>query len=184
MAKDVYDFLDPTEKRKRYGTLRARLWADRSSFDSHWRELADFLMPRRTRFWASDRNKGDRRNQNIIDSTGRFAARTLASGLHAGLTSPARPWMKLTTPDPSLAEFGPVKAWLHEVTIRMMTLFGTSNLLQRAAAGVSRHRDFRHGRHVDRAGLERPVPLLQLSDRQLRHRPGRARPGDDVLSRV
>jgi hypothetical protein len=128
MAKDVYDFLDPTEKWKRYGTLRARLWADRSSFDSHWRELADFLMPRRTRFWASDRNKGDRRNQNIIDSTGRFAARTLASGLHAGLTSPARPWMKLTTPDPSLAEFGPVKAWLHEVTIRMMTLFGTSNL--------------------------------------------------------
>lgn len=116
------------DTRARYDALRAALASDRSSFDAHWRELGDFLMPRRTRFSASDRNRGDKRNQNIIDSTGRFAARTLSSGLHAGLTSPARPWMKLTTPDPELAAFGPVKVWLHEVSRRMLTLFATTNL--------------------------------------------------------
>jgi hypothetical protein len=109
-------------------TLRA-LWSERSAgFDAHWRELGDFLMPRRTRFWPGDRNKDNRRNQNIIDSTGRFAARTLSSGLHAGLTSPARPWMKLTTPDTKLAEQPKVKQWLDVVTQRMLVVFATSNL--------------------------------------------------------
>jgi hypothetical protein len=116
------------DRRNRIEKLRTAMWGDRASFDDHWRELGDFLLPRRTRFWPGDRNRGDKRNQNIIDSTGRFAARTLASGLHAGLTSPARPWMKLTTPDPELAEFGPVRDWLHVVTQRMLSIFLESNL--------------------------------------------------------
>lgn len=116
-------------KREQYEQIRAALVAERrGSFDAHWRDLADYFFPRRTRFWTGDRNRGDKRNQNIIDSTGRFAARTLQSGMHAGLTSPARPWMKLTTPDPELAEFGPVKEWLHIVTQRMLTIFLQSNL--------------------------------------------------------
>jgi hypothetical protein len=117
------------DKRKQYATLRSALWTERTSgFDAHWRELGEWLMPRRTRFWAGDKNRGDRRNQQIIDSTARFAARTLSSGLHAGLTSPARPWMKLSTPDPDLAEFHPVKLWLHTVTQRMLTVFASTNL--------------------------------------------------------
>jgi hypothetical protein len=121
---------NPISKRERYEKLLAAYWTERQGggFDSHWRELGDFLLPRRTRFWSGDRNRGDKRNQNIIDSSGRFAARTLASGLHAGLTSPARPWMRLTTPEPELAENPAVKEWLHVVTQRMLTLFLQSNL--------------------------------------------------------
>ena len=115
-------------KRERLERLRVSLQADRTSFDSHWRELGDWILPRRIRFQSSDRNRGDRRNQNIIDSTARFSARTLSSGLHAGLTSPARPWFKLTTPDPSLGAYKPVKEWLFKVTQRMQILFADSNL--------------------------------------------------------
>lgn len=115
-------------KRQEYELVRASLWAERSTFDAHWRELGDYILPRRPRWFTADRNKGDRRNQKIIDETGTFAARTLQSGMHAGITSPARPWMKLTTPDPGLAQFGPVKEWLHEVTQRMLTVFLRSNL--------------------------------------------------------
>jgi hypothetical protein len=114
--------------RQRYQQLQSALLTERSSFDAHWRELADYLFPRRTRFMITDRNKGDRRTQNIINSTPRFAIRTLQSGLHAGVTSPARPWMRLTTPDPDLAEHGPVKEWLHIVTNRMLTVFARSNI--------------------------------------------------------
>jgi hypothetical protein len=121
-------YFDPSTRRERYQALRSSLWSDRSSFDSHWKELGDWMLPRRTRFWSGDRNRGDKRNQNIIDSTARFAARTLQSGLHAGLTSPARPWFKLTTPDPDLAEHKPVKEWLHSVTQRMQVVFADSNL--------------------------------------------------------
>lgn len=122
------DAADGRTKRDRYEQIRGALWSDRSSFDAHWKEIADWMLPRRIRFFASDRNKGDKRNQNIIDSTARFSARTLQSGLHAGLTSPARPWFTLTTPDPDLAERPDVKQWLHHVTQRMQVVFSDSNL--------------------------------------------------------
>ena len=115
-------------KKDHYAQLHTRLKEDRSSFDSHWQEIADFMLPRRIRRSVSDRNKGDKRNQNIINSAARFSIRTLQSGLHAGLTSPARPWMKLATPDPDLAKFEPVKEWLHEVTRRMLDVFALTNL--------------------------------------------------------
>lgn len=116
-------------KRERIQQLAAALISVRKSgFDPHWTELADYILPRRVRWFTADKDKGDKRNQKIINSTAKFSARTLASGLHAGLTSPARPWMKLTTPDPSLAKFAPVKEWLHEVTTRMLTVFAQTNL--------------------------------------------------------
>jgi hypothetical protein len=132
MAVSLYAAADanPTTKRGRYELQRASMISIRQGggFDAHWRDIGDFLMPRRTRFWSGDRNRGDKRLQNIIDSTGSFAVRTLESGMHAGLTSPARPWMKLTTPDPDLAEHGPVKEWLHVVSQRMLTVFAQTNL--------------------------------------------------------
>lgn len=134
MAQGLYDLKsDGTRadknKRDRVQQLAAALLDVRKSgVDSHWSELAEFISPRRVRFFNSDKDKADKRRQKIIDSTASFSARTLASGLHAGLTSPARPWMKLTTPDPDLAKFGPVKEWLHEVTQRMLTVFAQTNL--------------------------------------------------------
>lgn len=115
-------------RRQRYEAMRTQLQQDRSTFDSMWKDLAEYFQPRRTRFTTSDRNQGGRRSQSIIDSTPVFAFRTLQSGMHAGLTSPARPWMRLTTADPDLAEFKAVKSWLHTVTQRMLTIFLRSNL--------------------------------------------------------
>lgn len=111
MAREYSFGGDAKAKRARYESLASVLLAERKSgFDPHWQELDQWLLPRRTRFWTGDKNRGDKRNEKIINSTGRFAMRTLSSGLHAGLTSPARPWFKLTTPDPALAKFPPAKA--------------------------------------------------------------------------
>lgn len=115
-------------KRKEYEILRAQLENERQSFLSHWRELGDYILPRRPRFTVSDVNKGERRNQKINDTTPTMAARTLRSGMMSGITSPARPWFRLTTPDPDLAELGAVKDWLYTVTQRMNSVFLKSNL--------------------------------------------------------
>ena len=115
-------------KRQRLEILRAQLDNERSTFTSHWRDLGDFILPRRPRFYTSDVNKGDRRNQKIIDSTATLAARTLRSGMMSGVTSPARPWFRLTTPDPEMAEYGSVKEWLYKVQNIMSTSFLRSNL--------------------------------------------------------
>lgn len=115
-------------KLSRYERLASTLMLERSSFESHWRDLGDFILPRRLRFTVTDNNKGDKRYQKIIDSTATLAARTLASGMMSGVTSPARPWFRLTTPDPELSEISAVKRWLHLVTTRMNTVFLRSNL--------------------------------------------------------
>ena len=120
--------MDAVQIRTIVDRVRGGLLTERSSFDAHWRELSDYLMPRRTRFLSNDRNRGDKRSQYIIDSTARFAVRTLQSGLHAGLTSPARPWFQLTVPDPSMREREDVKVWLEDVTQRMRMVFADSNL--------------------------------------------------------
>ncbi len=124
----VYGPYGGRSKRDHYQQLLTSLKSERSSFDTHWQDIGQYILPRRTRFFSSDRNRGDKRYQSILDSTARAAARTLQSGLHAGLTSPARPWFKLGTPDPDLGKFGPVKEWLHVVTQRMQTVFSSTNL--------------------------------------------------------
>ncbi len=115
-------------EREQNEVLRKQLLLERSSFLTQWRDLGEFISPRRPRFDVSDVNKGDRRNQKIIDSTATMALRTLKSGMMSGITSPARPWFRLTTPDPSMAEFGKVKEFLNIVTARMNAVFLKSNL--------------------------------------------------------
>lgn len=114
--------------RSKLELLRSELENERSTFMSHWRDLADFILPRRTQFQTTDSNRGDRRNLKLLDNTPTLAARTLRSGMMAGVTSPARPWFRLNTPDPDLAESAPVKSWLHIVTSRMASIFLKSNL--------------------------------------------------------
>lgn len=129
MALVQDDLTGPTlSRRARLESLWGALDVERSSFTGHWRLLGDHILPRRTRFFLSDNNKGDRRSNKIIDSTASFSARTLQAGMMAGITSPARPWFRLTTPDPDLADVSAVKEWLHTTTQRMNTVFLRSNL--------------------------------------------------------
>lgn len=128
--------------RQRYLKRLAALKAERASWDDHWRDVADHTHPRRVRFFQSERNKGWKKNDKIINSTPTRAVRILASGMMAGVTSPARPWFRLTTPDPELAEFGPVRRWLHIVEERQRLLFARSNLYN----GL-------HNVYVDLAGI-------------------------------
>lgn len=116
------------DRRRFYEILRQELKNERSSFESHWRDLSDHILPRRSRFFVEDVNRGDRRTRKIIDSTATLAVRTLAAGMMGGVTSPARPWFRLAVPDQELAENSAVKRWLSEVTRRMTTVFLRSNL--------------------------------------------------------
>ncbi len=115
-------------RRQHYDILRTQLELERASFIQHWRQLSDYILPRRSRFTVTDVNKGDRRSQNIIDGTATTALKILRSGMMSGITSPSRPWFRLTTSDQALSEYEPVKNWLYEVSQRMYTVFLKSNL--------------------------------------------------------
>lgn len=114
-------------QRQRYLRRRDALKREQSTWVPHWQELSDYIQPRRARFLTSDRNVGTKANQNIINSTPMRALRVLASGMMAGITSPARPWFRLTTPDSSLAEVATVREWLHSVEQTIFRALAKSN---------------------------------------------------------
>lgn len=105
----------------------AALKNERESWIPHWREISEVLLPRSGRYLVTDRNKGGKAHKQIYDSTGTRALRVLAAGLMAGMTSPARPWFRLTTSDPALDESVAVKEWLADVTRLMQMVFAKSN---------------------------------------------------------
>ena len=118
-------------ERQQFERRRMALRTERETWMPHWRDIADLLLPRRGKFLTvqnADANRGDRRNTKIVDPTGTLALRTLSSGMMAGITSPARPWFKLITPDPDMMDYGPVRSYLEIVEQRMRTVFSRSNL--------------------------------------------------------
>jgi Bacteriophage head to tail connecting protein len=114
--------------RKRILSRLGTLTKEQSSWRSHWQELNDWVLPRRLRYLSSDVNKGSKRNDKIINSTPIRSARVLQSGMMAGITSPARPWFRLGTPDPDRNENVQTKGWIHVVETRMREVFHRSNL--------------------------------------------------------
>lgn len=122
---------DLNDKAKR-SDLLARwkgLKDDRRTWDPHWQEIADYILPRRGR-WAErdgDRKSGKKRRDRIIDGTAGRALRTLASGMHSGLTSPSRPWFRLGMEDQAAERDRAVKAWLASVERIMYQAFARSN---------------------------------------------------------
>ena len=124
---DKFGIGNTESRKKRLEHLWTALLSERSSFDSHWRTLAEYIRPRRIQMQTADANKGESRNQKIVDSTATLASRTGRAGMQGGITSPARPWFKLSTPDQDLSEIASVKEWLHLVTKRMQTVLLKSN---------------------------------------------------------
>ena len=53
----------------------------------------------------------------IYDSTATRALRVLAAGIMSGMTSPSRPWFRLTVSDDKLMDRQAVKLWLSQVTV-------------------------------------------------------------------
>lgn len=116
------------------GTRRCRYLQRWSALDnefSPWRNrymsLSENILPVSGRFLSDDRNRGDKDFNDIYDNRGTQALDTLSAGLMAGMTSPARPWFRLSTPDPDLMKYDPVKLWLHDVTRLMQGIFARSN---------------------------------------------------------
>jgi hypothetical protein len=107
----------------RWGQLKS----ERSTWWAHWQEITTYLLPRNGRYFVQDRDRGQRRHNNIYDNTGTRALRILGAGMMAGATSPARPWFRLATADPDLNAYHPVKLWLEDVTTRMQVVFQKSN---------------------------------------------------------
>jgi hypothetical protein len=117
-------------RRQRVDALLAALKLERSPWEADWRDLGDYFLPSRVQWNPTDRNRGDRRNQKIIDPTGSLAARTFGSGMHTHITSSARLWFGMTPERAELAELPTVKAYCADVVTIMSGVLQGSNYYQ------------------------------------------------------
>ena len=118
---------------KRLGALKN----ERQSFITHWKDLSEFIQPRKGRFSLSDRNRGVPRHNSIINSKATQALRIATAGMLAGTMSPTRPWFALETIDPDLMEFQPVKIWLRQQEKLLRSIFNQSNFYNMAPTFIS-----------------------------------------------
>jgi hypothetical protein len=109
--------------------LFAAMRNDRQPYWTLWRELANYYLPRRYQWLDSGQESRVRsaKNPYILDGTGTIAARTLASGMMNGITSPSRPWFRLRINNFDDDAGTPGRVWLDEVERRMSLVFAESN---------------------------------------------------------
>ena len=109
--------------------------ASRQSYEADAKEIASLAQPARTRFLASNTNKGRQTNRRMNNSHGIIAFRYLQGGMTSGLSSPSRPWFNLRTYDETLGEDQEVKEWLSEVERRMYAFIAQTNFYAAAKTG-------------------------------------------------
>jgi hypothetical protein len=105
--------------------------AERRPFEGDWEEIGRLCLPNRVDVRSSrstaNTSRSRRANTATHDTAGSIARRRLVNGMATGLTSASRPWFKLTTYDPDLAEFQPVKEWLDAVQKAIYRFFAKTN---------------------------------------------------------
>lgn len=109
----------------------ASLIRDRQSHETDWRDIKDYILPEHGILDHSEHSQHAGKPQShdkIFDGTATRAMNVLGAGLMGGLTSPSRPWFRLTTPSPQLNERADVRAWLYRVEERMRAMFARTNL--------------------------------------------------------
>ena len=107
----------------------ASLRTNRSTWESHWQEIADYMLPRKADI-TTQRTRGDKRTEVIFDGTAIHALELLSSSLHGMLTNSATPWFTLAYKDLALSEDDEAREWLDSVTEDMYVAFNRSNFQQ------------------------------------------------------
>ena len=110
---------------RRYKTLQTQ----RSNWEQHWQQLADYMLPRKADI-VKKRTPGDKRTELIFDGTAIHAVELLASSLHGMLTSPSTPWFSMRYRNPGLQRDDAANEWLEVCTDQMYQHFNRSNFQQ------------------------------------------------------
>ena len=107
----------------------SRLMEKRSTWESHWQEIADLMLPRKAEI-TKERARGDKRSTLIYDATAIHSLELLAASLHGMLTSSANRWFSLRFKEGILNESDEAREWLEDSIDKMYLAFARSNFQQ------------------------------------------------------
>ena len=104
-----------------------RLQEQRSTWEAHWQEIADFMRPRKADITKKSQTPGAKRSELIYDGTAINAAELLSASLHGMLTNMSTPWFSLRFTNPELNDDDDAKEWLELTEGVMYQAFHRSN---------------------------------------------------------
>ena len=107
---------------KRFRTLQHQ----RSTWEEHWQQIADYIVPRKADVVKS-RSPGDKRQELVFDGTAIHAAELMAASLHGMLTNASVPWFSLRFIGAEMNEEDEAKEWLESVEEMMYVYMARSN---------------------------------------------------------
>jgi hypothetical protein len=103
-----------------------KLKADRHTWDSHWREIAEYILPNKDNINGA-KTSGEKKFSDLYDGTAVHSNELLASALHGMLTNPTTPWFGLTTGVPQLDADDDVRKWLQDTVRAILNIMNNSN---------------------------------------------------------
>ena len=109
----------------KYETLKGQ----RSTWEDHWQDLADYFLPRKSNITVK-RTKGDKRHDQIYDGTATHALELLASSLNGMLTNTISPWFLLKFRTEMMNKNDEANEWLESCAKIMQQVFSRSNFQQ------------------------------------------------------
>lgn len=104
-----------------------RLKSDRSVWENHWRDVAQYVLPRKEHIAGEYLNSGEKKGQQVYDATAVHANELLGSALHSMLTNPSTQWFGLSVGDDSIDNLPDVRKYFEECTRIMHNVFNYSN---------------------------------------------------------
>jgi Bacteriophage head to tail connecting protein len=114
---------DPQRIIKKYDRLKA----DRATWETHWQDLADYILPNKDQVVQKVTVPGEKKFRHILDNSAIQANELLAGALHGLLTNPNDVWFELTTGDVELDDQDDIKIWLQDTARRMIRALNNSN---------------------------------------------------------
>jgi hypothetical protein len=95
-----------------------RMSGTRGNFESHWQEVAERMIPNHSQQFLNrgmNYTEGNKRTQELYDSTAMIALNRFAAILDSLLTPRNQTWHRLVPSDPKLMKSYPVRLWFEEV---------------------------------------------------------------------
>lgn len=98
----------------------------RVNWDAHWKECADYVIPKKDDIWG-EFTIGEKKNNHLFDSTGPHANELLASALHGMLTNPMTKWFGLSSGNLNVDKDDSVRKYFQDVVNILHDVMNDSN---------------------------------------------------------
>lgn len=100
--------------------------AERGNWESHWDEVAKYVIPRKDNVYGQA-TPGEKRANRLFDSEAIRANDDLGSAFHGLLTNPSNIWFGLKVADKEINAQDEVQKWLHSSVQKMIDTLNGSN---------------------------------------------------------